>query len=612
MFREFKKEVEKVLTKALKKASYAAAGEELELEESEHADISSRVAFSLARTHKQPPSVVAEEIVRHLELTKTSADSKLILKAVAVGPYINFYANDFFLQKTLQRIKDEEDEEGAETAAAEAVEERREERREKKRREEKRRGKIIIEHTSANADGPLHIGHLRNAIIGDVLVRVLKRAGFAVETQYYVNDMGRQIGVAVWGAERLGVAADKKPDHAVADVYIAANKLLEAEKEAAAETVEAETVEAETEAEKSVGELMRKYEAGDEEVVRRYKAVVEKCLSGVRASLERLNIRHDLFVWESEFVRSGAVAEVLEELKRKGEVRFEGSAVLLKLEGIGKELVVQRSDGTSLYTARDLAYHRWKSERGDRVDRIIDVFGKDHELVSQQLAKALEILGVRVLPEFVLFEFVSLPSGSLSTRAGRYISVDELIEKIEERAYEEVSKRRRDLSEEKRREIARKVGVGALRYDIVKVSPEKHIVFDLENALDIEKKGAPFVQYSHARACSILRAATAAATARGSEASRLRLHEESEKELVKKLAKFESVVEAAASELRPHLVAKYARELAESFNLFYKDCPVLTAEKVEVREARLVLVECAKIVLSRVLEVLGVEAPEEM
>jgi len=612
MFRKFKKEVEKVLTKALKKASYAAAGEELELEESEHADISSRVAFSLARTHKQPPSVVAEEIVRHLELTKTSADSKLILKAVAVGPYINFYANDFFLQKTLQRIKDEEDEEGAETAAAEAVEERREERREKKRRQEKRRGKIIIEHTSANADGPLHIGHLRNAIIGDVLVRVLKRAGFAVETQYYVNDMGRQIGVAVWGAERLGVAADKKPDHAVADVYIAANKLLEAEKEAAAETVEAETVEAETEAEKSVGELMRKYEAGDEEVVRRYKAVVEKCLSGVRASLERLNIRHDLFVWESEFVRSGAVAEVLEELKRKGEVRFEGSAVLLKLEGIGKELVVQRSDGTSLYTARDLAYHRWKSERGDRVDRIIDVFGKDHELVSQQLAKALEILGVRVLPEFVLFEFVSLPSGSLSTRAGRYISVDELIEKIEERAYEEVSKRRRDLSEEKRREIARKVGVGALRYDIVKVSPEKHIVFDLENALDIEKKGAPFVQYSHARACSILRAATAAAAARGSEASRLRLHEESEKELVKKLAKFESVVEAAASELRPHLVAKYARELAESFNLFYKDCPVLTAEKAEVREARLALVECAKIVLSRVLEVLGVEAPEEM
>ncbi|PXF50208.1 MAG: arginine--tRNA ligase [Candidatus Methanophagaceae archaeon] len=592
MFREFKKEVEKVLTKALKKASYAAAGEELELEESEHADISSRVAFSLARTHKQPPSVVAEEIVRHLELTETSADSKLILKAVAVGPYINFYANDFFLQKTLQRIKDEE---GAKPAAA-----------------EKRRGKIIIEHTSANADGPLHIGHLRNAIIGDVLVRVLKRAGFAVETQYYVNDMGRQIGVAVWGAERLEVAADKKPDHAVADVYIAANKLLEAEKEAAAETVEAETVEAETEAEKSVGELMRKYEVGDEEVVRRYKAVVEKCLSGVRASLERLNIRHDLFVWESEFVRSGAVAEVLEELKRKGEVRFEGSAVLLKLEGIGKELVVQRSDGTSLYTARDLAYHRWKSERGDRVDRIIDVFGKDHELVSQQLAKALEILGVRVLPEFVLFEFVSLPSGSLSTRAGRYISVDELIEKIEERAYEEVSKRRRDLSEGKRREIARRVGVGALRYDIVKVSPEKHIVFDLENALDIEKKGAPFVQYSHARACSILRAATAAATARGSEASRLWLHEESEKELVKKLAKFESVVEAAASELRPHLVAKYARELAESFNLFYKDCPVLTAEKVEVREARLVLVECAKIVLSRVLEVLGVEAPEEM
>ncbi len=566
MFLELEKEVEQVLKRALEKASYEYKELEagLDLEESEHADIASRVAFSLARAYKQPPEIVATDIVNHLEIP---AEYTLISNAVAAGPYINFYVNDLFLRKTLRRIK-----EGIEPA--------------------KKKDKIIIEHTSANPDGPLHIGHLRNAIIGDVLVRVLKRAGYDVETHFYLNDMGRQIGVVVWGAERIALAEDKKADHAVADVYIAANRMIE-ENNAFLKDVEA---------------LMRKYEAGDEAVVKRYEAVVKKCLSGIQASLRRLNILHDLFVWESEFVRRGAVKEVIEELKQKGKIKFDssGSALLLQLEGIEKELVIQRTDGTSLYTARDLAYHRWKS---NRCDRVIDVFGKDHELVSQQLAKALQILGVKV-PEFVIFEFVSLPTGSLSTRAGRYISADELMEKIEERAYKEVKKRREDLDEDKKREIARKVGIGALRYDMVKVSPDKHIVFDFKDALDIEKKGAPFIQYSHARACSILRAAEEQGFSTVDYEAAL-LKEDSEKELIIKLSKFWYIVERASSELKPHLVAKYARELAERFNLFYKDCPVLNADE-ELRKARLVLVECAKIVLSDTLDVLGIEAPEEM
>ncbi len=564
MFLEFKKEVEQVLKKALKRASYEYT--ELELEESEHADISSNVAFSLARTYKKSPAVVAEEIVRYLEIPSDSDDT-LISKAVAAGPYINFYVSDFFLHETVRKIK-----EGIEHVG-------------------EKKGKIIIEHTSANPDGPLHIGHLRNAIIGDVLVRVLKRAGFDVETHYYVNDMGRQIGVVVCGAERIAFAANKKADHAVADVYIAANRLVDANSEFL----------------KDVEALMRKYESGDEAAVRKYEAVVKKCLSGIQTSLQRLNIRHDLFVWESEFVRGGAVEAVMEELKQKGDIKFDGSgsALLLKLDGIEKELVIQRTDGTSLYTTRDLAYHRWKS---DRCDRVIDVFGKDHELVSQQLSKALEILRVKV-PEFVIFEFVSLPTGSLSTRAGRYIAADELMEKIEQRAYEEVDKKRKDLDEGKKLEIARKVGIGALRYDMVKVSPDKHITFVFEDALDIEKKGAPFIQYSHARACSILRAAEEKGYVIADDYDASLLREESEMELIKKLSKLGYVI--GSSELKPHLVAKYARELAESFNLFYKDCPVLNAEE-ELRNARMVLVDCAKIVLSDVLDVLGIEAPEEM
>ncbi|HUV01858.1 MAG TPA: arginine--tRNA ligase [Desulfobacteria bacterium] len=563
MFLEFKKEAEHVLKAALEKAAYEYGDLALDLDESDHADLASRIAFSLARRYKKPPATIALDIVEHLELP---TENTLIGYVAAVGPYVNFFTNDAFLRKTLRELQ-----RGLEA--------------------EKKREKIILEHTSANPDGPLHIGHLRNAVIGDVLVRVLKRAGYEVETQYYLNDMGRQIAVVVWGAERIPYDDTKKADHAVADVYIAANRLLEAN----------------AELQEEVGALMRKYEAEDAAVVRKYNATVQKCLSGIQASFERLNIQQVVFVWESKFARSGAVQGVIEELTQKGDIKREGSALLLQLEGIEKALVIQRTDGTSLYTTRDLAYHRWK---GMNCDRVIDVFGKDHELVSQQLAKALELLGVKS-PEFVIFAFVSLPSGSVSTRAGRYIAADDLMEKIEERAYGEVEKRRPDLDEGKKREIARKVGIGALRYDMMKVSPDKHIVFNFDDALDIEKKGAPFIQYSHARACSILRAAEEQGYAVSEEYDAALLKEPSEIALIKKLSKLDSVIDAAATDLKTHQVAKYARELAESFNLFYKDCPVLTAE-ADLRKARLALVDCARIGVCDVLAVLGIAAPEEM
>ncbi len=564
MFLAFKQETERILKQALADASYAVNESDLELVESEHADLSSRIAFSLARRCQQSPAAIAAKIVQQLHLP---AEGTLIADAKAVGPYINFSVNDRFFQETLERLRSDEP------------------------FTTQKHQKIILEHTSANPDGPLHIGHLRNAVLGDVLTRVLRCAGYEVETQYYLNDMGRQIAVVVWGADRMVYDGGKKADHAVAEVYIAANRLLEAQPELGVE-VEA---------------LMRRYEAGDTVIMQKYDAAVTKCLTGIQNSLQQLQIVHDRFVWESDFVRGGAVKGVIEELKQKDEIKHEGSALLLQLDGIEKALVIQRTDGTSLYTTRDLAYHRWK---GERCDRMIDVFGKDHELVTQQLAKALELIGVRA-PEFVIFAFVSLPTGSLSTRAGRYISADELIEKIVERAYTEVAKRRDDLQDDAKREIARKVGIGALRYDMVKVSPDKHILFDMEEALDIEKKGAPFIQYSHARACSILRAAEGKGipVADAYDASRLR--HPNEAALIKQLAKFSYVIETAAADLKTHQVAKYARELAESFNMFYKDCPVLNAEN-DLRNARLALVDCSRIVLQAVLAVLGIEAPVEM
>jgi arginyl-tRNA synthetase len=280
--------------------------------------------------------------------------------------------------------------------------------------------------------------------------------------------------------------------------------------------------------------------------------------------------------------------------------------VYLKDAGIEKPLVIQRSDGTSLYTTRDLAYHEWKAQR---CERMIDILGADHKLISSQLKAVLRILKLRE-PEVVIFEFVSLPEGSMSTRRGVFISADELFDEVKKAAYVEVSKKRPETDEEFRQKVAEFVSIGAVRYDIVRVSPEKATTFDWAEAVDFEKQGAPFIQYAHARACSIIKnAKDEGITFEEFDAGVLL--EDQETALIKRLAGFENAIDKAARELKPNLIAIYARELADAFNQFYRYVPVISAEP-EFRAARLALVECSRIVLANTLDMLGIVAPETM
>ena len=568
MFLDFISEVEGLLTDALDRCGYKVEEgvNNLGLDLCPHADLASSVAFRLAPVLKKSPVAIAKEIHQAI-----SSEYKYVERVELAGPYLNFFMSRLFLNAVLSDAL-------ADNAWTGRMTE-----------------KVIVEHTSANPDGPLHVGHIRNSVIGDTLVRILRRAGCTVDAEYYVNDMGRQEAMVVVGCDHFQLDGSKA-DHAIARVYIAANKEMETNPGIRAEA----------------DQVILRYEAGDPEITAKIQSAVKYAIGGIEETLHRMNIRHDSYHWESEFVRNGSVAEIVVLLEKTGLTEWEDGAYQLDLNNYGfeKKMVLKRTNGTSLYITRDLAYHRWKSANSDRS---VDILGADHKLVSGQLRTALRLLDVRE-PEVVIFEFVSLPTGSMSTRKGKFISADELIDEVEKQAFEEVKTRRPEESEDFLREVARQVAQGAVRYDVVKVSADKATTFDWKQALDFEKLSAPFIQYSHARACSIIRKGDQTHQTPEQEIQEFQadlLTGENEVALIKKIAEFDLIIDRAARELKPHHLATYARELAESFNHFYRFSPVLDAAP-ELRDARLALARAARNALRTTLETLGISALETM
>lgn len=563
MFLDFKSEVESLLQGALDKCGFKVEEvvNSLSLESSPHSDLASSVGFRLAPVLKRSPALIAADIHKSMAFSPGSESS--VDRVELTGPYLNFFMNRSFLDSIVVQSQGMECWKGGMNQ------------------------KVIVEHTSANPDGPLHVGHIRNSVIGDTLVRILRKAGCTVDAQYYVNDMGRQEAMVVWGCDHYKLD-DSKADHAIAKVYIAANKAVTEKPELKAE----------------VDHIIQRYEAGDPEQEAKIKTAAKYAIMGIEQTLHRMNIRHDSYHWESTFVQNGDVDRVIQDLQSTGLAEVEDGALQLDLGSFGfeKKLVLRRADGTSLYTTRDLAYHRWKSIQAERM---VDILGADHKLISSQLRTALRLMKIPE-PEVVIFEFVSLPTGSMSTRRGKFISADELLDEVEKQAFEEVTARRPEETEELRRGIASDVAVGAVRYDVVKVSADKATMFDWKAALDFEKMSAPFIQYSHARACSILRKAGEI----GQFDPGL-LTGENEVVLIKKIAEFDQVIDRAARELKPHQLATYARELAESFNLFYRFSPVLDAPQ-ELKASRLALVNASRNALRETLETLGIPALETM
>ncbi|WP_371678290.1 arginine--tRNA ligase [Methanofervidicoccus sp. A16] len=538
-------------------------------------DYSTNVSFRLARVLRKPPKVIAEELGERLK----SESIPYVSDVRAVNGYINFFLDyKEYSKDGIGKILRERENFG---------------------RGKKKDKKVILEHTSANPNGPLHIGHGRNAIIGDSLRRILEFIGYDVETHYYVNDMGRQEAVVVFGLERFEIDKSKKPDHAIGEIYVKANRLLEEDPQL----------------EDEIGRIMREYEGSlenkeDSPVVERFQWAVNYALEGIRETLDNLNIKHDVFVWESEYVRNGMVKEVIKRLMETGKVVKEDVYKLdLSEFGIEKKLVLMRLDGTTLYSTRDIAYHL---DKMSNCDIGINVLGADHKLTAEMVNASLKLLNSKT-PKVIFYEFISLPEGSMSTRRGRFVSLDELLEEAERRAIGEV-KKRGIARDEEIKDISHKIAVGAVRYNIVRVSPEKPMVFKWEEALDFEKVGCPVIQYAHARCCRILEHAKEIGKVEDKDPKELFNYEmkDQEKILIKALLKFPKILEMSGESLKPQTLAHYMLEVAQRFNSFYGNCPILKEENEDILYSRLKVVESTKIVIENGLRLLGIECPGKM
>jgi arginyl-tRNA synthetase len=271
-------------------------------------------------------------------------------------------------------------------------------------------------------------------------------------------------------------------------------------------------------------------------------------------------------------------------------------------------LTLVRADGTTLYTTRDIPYNLWKFQKAEKV---INVIGMEQTLPQLQLKLALCALGhVDEAKNLIHFPYnlVNLPGYKMSSRRGRYITLDETIDEAVKRAYEEVTKRSPSLPEEDKKKISEFVGIGALKYALIEVDPSKPVVFTWDRVLNFEKNSAPYIQYSHARAVSIQRKADR----RPEKPNYSLLDEPIERALILLLARFPEIFIDASDNLRPNEIAEFANALADKFNTFYNALPVIKAKPLELSDARLVLVEATRIVLRNALSILGIEAPERM
>ena len=572
-------------------------------------DYGSPVAFGLAKQLRKNPALIAQDIIKNLELPEGVA------KAEAVGPYINFFvAQSDFVQSVIQSDFGFE----------------------------KQNHKFIVEHTSINPNKEAHVGHLRNIALGDACARILRAAGYDVEVQNYIDDTGRQAAESLFAMEYFNASYDgsKKYDHWLGELYV---KLTKA-KETDAETIDA-----------GVSKIMHQLERGE------LRDDVAKIVRSLLQTSYALGVEYDLLVWESDIVHSGLLDQALAILKKSPYVKqatdgkYAGALIMDVSEFIpGLEesnVVLVRSDGNAMYVMKDIPYQYWKVglfeglsfkqfetqpsgkplyssdpsgdahpdgrtfAHADEIVNVIDARQSHPQTIVKTALKLSDTARGFEQSHHLAYEVVTLEGEAMSGRKGITLAIDTVIEEAVARAKAKIAESNPQLANIDT--VATQVGVGALRFGMLKSEAKRVIDFRWEQALNLTGDSAPYVQYAHARASRILRnAANENIRTENADYSQLG---ELEVKLAQVIARLPDAIKTAARDFAPHVIAQYTLDLATAWNSYYNhkdekgkpDTQVLRSPE-GLREARLALVQKVQATLAYSLSLLGIEAPEEM
>ncbi|MBO7338348.1 MAG: arginine--tRNA ligase, partial [Paludibacteraceae bacterium] len=478
---------------------------------------------------------------------------------------------------------------------------------------------VMIEYSSPNTNKPLHLGHIRNNLLGFSLSEIMKANGNKVVKTNIVNDRGIHICKSMlawkkWGENETPQSSGKKGDHLVGDYYVLFDKKYKEEINELMQKGESEE-EAKKNAPliKEAQEMLRKWEAGDAETRELWNKMNQWVYQGFDESYKRLGVSFDKIYYESDTYLVGK--QKVEEGLEKGEFykREDGSVwANLEKDGLDEKLLL-RSDGTSVYMTQDIGTATLRFKEFP-IDQMIYVVGNEQNYHFQVLSILLDRLGFKWGKSLVHFSYgmVELPNGKMKSREGTVVDADDLMDDMIATAKEMGKDRETEATEEELNEVARIVGLGALKYFILKVDPKKNMLFNPQESIDFNGNTGPFIQYTHARIKSVLRKAKAEGIVLPEQLDNATETNEKETQLIQLLSSYPAVVAQAGQEYSPSVIANYAYELSKEFNQFYHDYSFLKEENDAIKQMRLLLAANIAKVIKSAMSLLGIEVPERM
>lgn len=555
------------------------------------------VVFGFARISRKRPEETAVEIGEYLmrELPKTVADYNV------VKGFLNLVISEKAWISLLEEIRADKDF-GIQHANEDAP-------------------LVMIEYSSPNTNKPLHLGHVRNNLLGAALANIMTANGYRVIKTNIVNDRGIHICKSMLAWLKYGNGATPqstgiKGDHLVGDYYVSFDKHYKEEIKKLVESgMDEEKAKNETPLIREARRMLIGWEQGDEKIRSLWRKMNEWVYAGFEETYKALGVSFDKIYYESQTYLEGK-AKVLEGLKNGLFEQAEDGSVWADLtnEGLDKKLLL-RSDGTSVYMTQDIGTAKLRFEDYP-INKMIYVVGNEQNYHFQVLSILLDRLGFDWGKDLVHFSYgmVELPNGKMKSREGTVVDADDLIAEMIDgarRMSEDKINKLNDINEAEKDEIARIVGLGALKYFILKVDARKNMLFNPEESIDFNGNTGPFIQYAYARIRSVLRKAISEKRGVAADMSKAKLNEK-EISIIQQIADFPSIVSTAATDYNPSCIAGYCYDLVKEFNQFYHDYSILHEQDETKRAFRLVLSETTAQIIRTGMGLLGIEVPERM